>query len=146
MTTREELAQRLHGRKYGDEITTDEEKEARESGLIVIFGASDDLCELRGAIHDEVGASDGCTLLFSSEGQLLQPIEKDDEDILRKYDVLEAVQVRRAVARTVKAHWCATKEYSWTFTTDIPHATFDILEDGEKFCRGIVINELWTKF
>ena len=30
------------------------------------------------------------------------------------------------------------EDYSWTYKTDIPHSTFDILEDGEKYCRGIV--------
>jgi hypothetical protein len=27
---------------------------------------------------------------------------------------------------------------SWSYETDIPHATFDVLEDGEVYCRGIV--------
>jgi DNA-binding XRE family transcriptional regulator len=29
---------------------------------------------------------------------------------------------------------------SWLIKTDIPHATFDITEDGELFCRGIVFS------
>ncbi len=28
----------------------------------------------------------------------------------------------------------------WTYETDIPHATFDIMEDGEKYCRGTVLD------
>lgn len=29
-------------------------------------------------------------------------------------------------------------EFDWTYDTNIPHATFDIFEDGEKHCKGIV--------
>lgn len=139
--TKEEFAAKLNLREYGKEITTDEAKEAREAGLIVIFGASDDLCELRGVIDEELGAYEGCTLLLTKDGrQLLEPIDYNDEEILKKYAVLEIAKAARDAAHTVEAQWCATKEYSWTFKTDIPHATFDILEDGERFCRGIVID------
>ncbi len=37
----------------------------------------------------------------------------------------------------VDAVWCEG-EYCWTYETNIPHATFDIYEDGEKYCKGIV--------
>jgi hypothetical protein len=37
----------------------------------------------------------------------------------------------------IDAVWCEG-EYSWTYKTNIPHATFDIWEDGEKYCKGIV--------
>jgi len=31
-------------------------------------------------------------------------------------------------------------EYFWTIDTNIPHETFDILADGEKYCKGIVFS------
>ena len=37
----------------------------------------------------------------------------------------------------IDAVWCEG-EYCWTYSTNIPHATFDIYEDGEKYCKGIV--------
>lgn len=37
----------------------------------------------------------------------------------------------------IDAVWCEG-EYSWTYHTNIPHATFDIYDEGEKYCRGIV--------
>lgn len=37
----------------------------------------------------------------------------------------------------INAVWCEG-EYEWTYKTNIPHATFDIFEDGEKYCKGIV--------
>lgn len=40
----------------------------------------------------------------------------------------------------IDAVWCEG-EYSWTYNTNIPHLTFDIYEDGEKFCRGIIFDK-----
>lgn len=39
----------------------------------------------------------------------------------------------------VKINWCKDG-YSWTYDTDIPHECFDVYEDGEKYCRGIVFS------
>lgn len=39
----------------------------------------------------------------------------------------------------IDAVWCKDG-YSWIYNTNIPHATFDIYEDKEKFCRGIVFS------
>ena len=46
-----ELAQKLHGRTYGN-ITTQDAAEAKDNDLVIVFGASDDLMEFRGAIYD----------------------------------------------------------------------------------------------
>lgn len=40
----------------------------------------------------------------------------------------------------IDAVWCEG-EYSWTYKTNILHATFDIYDDGEKYCRGIVFEK-----
>jgi hypothetical protein len=45
----------------------------------------------------------------------------------------------KGLCKTIEAIW-GKDGYSWTYKTDIPHATFDIFEDGEKFCRGIVFD------
>lgn len=37
----------------------------------------------------------------------------------------------------IDAVWCEG-EYCWTYNTNISHATFDIYEDNEKYCKGIV--------
>ena len=34
--------------------------------------------------------------------------------------------------------WHDTGDYEWIYLTDIPHETFDIMFEGEKYCRGIV--------
>ena len=35
--------------------------------------------------------------------------------------------------------WCSEHPFSWTYETPVPHATFDVMEDGDLFCRGLVI-------
>lgn len=126
--TPQEMATALDGRQYRDEMTKAEEALAKEHGLVVIFGASDDLMELRGAVHDEIGAYGGADAHFTKEGFLQNNCEDEDCPYFQKL-------LDRAV--TVEAKW-DSDGYSWTYKTAIPHATFDILEDDEKYCRGIV--------
>jgi len=133
--TKEGLAALLNGREYGDEMTAEEERDAGQAGLLVVFGASDDLAEFRGAWIDEAGCSGGGTLLFDREG-LIPSNRSDrwsDEEMARYF-------ARKAKALQVEALWCAEPGYSWTYKTDLPHATFEVVEDGEPYCRGIVIN------
>ena len=59
--TKEQLAAMLNGREYGQELTNDEGKLAKQSGLVVIFGASDDLMQIVGAECAEVGCYKGGT-------------------------------------------------------------------------------------
>jgi hypothetical protein len=123
--TKEELAARLNGREYGHEITPEEEAEAKASGIVVIFGASDDIVELRGAVNDEKYDLD---LFFDSNG-LVQNKCEDDCPYFKK--------LAESITDTVSAKW-DTDGYAWVFRTNMPHATFDTMEDGEKYCRGIV--------
>lgn len=142
--TKEELAAKLNGREYTNEITKQEESQAKDSRLVVIFGASDDLCELRGAIYDELGAYKEAMLFIAIDGTLLPEIEDDDMDVLKKYGALVAIQRMHDQATKVRAYWCATEEYSWTYETKAPHSTFDVMDGKEKYCRGIILdlNEL----
>lgn len=128
MTT-DELAAILNGREYRKEITRDEAHAAAESGLVVVYGASDDLMEFEGAISDELGAWEGATAYLTADGLLQNECPDEDCPYFEK---------QREKAATIKALWCAEDGYSWTFETEIPHATFDIVEDGEPYCRGIV--------
>jgi hypothetical protein len=137
--TKEELAAKLTGREIGQEITEAEENLAADDGLVVIFGASDDLCELRGAIYDEAGCYDGGVVLFTADG-LLPELDRDDMEVLEKHGVAGAVEKLRNGAIKIDALWCEEPGYSWTYKTDTPHATFEVMEDGEHYCRGIVID------
>jgi len=130
----ENLAARYDGWEYGDDVTNEEEAKLKDRGIVMVFGASDDLVELRGAIDSEAGAYEGATLFFHN-GKLLEN-ECEDE----KCPYFKELQMQNH-SKFVEALWCVNgdeSEYSWTFETDIPHVTFDIYEDGEKYCRGIL--------
>ena len=130
-----ELAAKLNGREYCREITDEEVRQAKEAGLVVVFGASDDLIEFRGAIRDEGDCYDGGTVLIDTKGVLPSWDEaSESEESAQEYFE------RKAKARTITALWAKEPGYSWTYKTDIPHETFEIVEDGEPYCRGIVFN------
>ena len=55
--TKESLAALLNGREIGNEIEHGEAKAAKEHGLVVVYGYSDDGMEVRGAIRGNMDAS-----------------------------------------------------------------------------------------
>ena len=132
--SKELLAGLLTGREYGKEMAKEEELQAKAAGLIVIFGASDDLMELRGAIHDEFSCYGGGVALVDAKGVLPFREDIDDDEQLKDY------WARVPAARAVDALWDKEDGISWSYRTDVPHATFEIVEDGEPYCRGIVID------
>ena len=131
-----DLAKLLDGREMGSEINEAEEALAHGKGLVVVFGASDDLVEFRGAIEDEQGCYDGGTMLVDKKGLLPERDQIDDGDD----DALKDYFKREPKAKKIEACWCAEDGYSWTYSTDIPHETFEIVEGGEPYCRGIVFS------
>lgn len=129
--TKEQLAVLLNGREIGQEIDASEAAEAKRAGLVVVFGDSDDLCEFRGAIYDEAGCYDGGDIFITRTGKLLDEHEEPCRCRFCSYQ-----DVKKGCLK-IEAQWCMDG-YSWTYATDIPHATFDIKEDGVNYCRGIV--------
>lgn len=108
--TVEEFAAKLNGRQYGNEITEDEAILAENLDFLVVFGASDDLAELRGAIDGECDCFEG-GVLKRGEGRSLP----------------------------IKAVWCPEgRDCSWAYETELPHAEFKIMEEDEVYCYGIV--------
>lgn len=134
--TKEELAATLTGREYMNEITKAEQEQAKAANLVVVFGASDDLMEFRGAIDDEVGAYEGAEVEVDAKGLIpnFESISRNDKEALR--DCL----TREGKGKTIEALSCEEVPYLWTFKTDIPHATFEILDEGDPYCRGIVFS------
>lgn len=123
-----EFAKKLNGREYLSEITKAEEKQAKELGFVVVFGYSDDTTEFRGAINDEISSFEGAEIFINKDG-ILEYCEEECIHYVRA----------KAESKSIKAIW--NKEgYSWIYSTFIKHSTFDILEDGEKYCKGIVFN------
>lgn len=125
----QEVADKLNGVQYRSEgkiLTLEYCKELKEHGIVVVYGASDDLMEMDGAVSDEFGAE---IVYFTKEGVLVN--ECDD---------YECPYFEKLVnyAAEVEPRWCDHPDYSWTYLTRVPHVTFDVMEDDEKYCRGIV--------
>lgn len=118
--TKEEAANLLNGCEYRSEGSPELFSTMAESGLVAVFGASDDLMEFRGAIDDEAGVWDGSTVGISMQGP--SPVGTNVGD-----------------PTTITA-WFERDGYSWTYETDRPHVCFDVLEDGVPYCKGIVIS------
>lgn len=129
--TKEELARKLDGCEVGSEISQVDERDAKESGLVVVFGYSDDNVEFRGAIHDEIGCYEGTTVLLHKGGALDSDHECDCTYCAFKSIKGKCIELRAA--------WCAEPEYSWTYDIGIPHSSFDVMEGDKKFCRGIIV-------
>lgn len=130
MTTSQDLAERLHGIEYGDKIAEADLEAAKNNELVIVTGYSDDNVEFEGAIYDEIGAYDGVVIKLDKDGIC----KGDDEGC----EHCSAVQRGLVAPYEIDAQW-SQEGYSWFIKTNIPNAAFfDVLEDGEKFCRGVV--------
>ncbi|WP_303849003.1 hypothetical protein [Apibacter mensalis] len=138
---KEELAQLLNGRQYGEEMmTTEEHLQAEKNGLLVCFGVADDLLLLRGLIFDEnvVYEKDTKYLYIGNDGYLTYISQKEINEIkvfLEDYNIdfiLPNIPI--------KIQWRPKgRAFTWLITTNIPHATFDIYDDEDLYSRGIVL-------
>lgn len=125
-----EFAAMLDGRQYLNEITDMENELARENGLVVMFGYSDDNVELRGSIDDELPVSESMEIkfFFNHGAYLLEgPFCGRCSVVMMMKDHVKRVNV-------------IYEQGTWRFETNIPHETFRIMEDGELFCTGIVFS------
>ncbi len=125
-----EAAAALTGCEY---CQSDEPKEVVEamkaSGLVAVTGQSDDNIRIFGAIDDEVGI--GEVAFF--DGELLTN-ECDDEDCPYFEKILKkAIKIEGKFGE-----YTEDDEPTWTFNVPFEHATFDVMEDGEIFSRGVV--------
>ena len=139
--TIKEWAEKLNGIEYPADELDRLNKEMAADGIVAAYGASDDLLEFRGAIYDEVGAWEGTTAKIApgENGKLKIFNEEENEE------TAEFNKKQIAAMQKIKAIWEPVDEEgkifaSWLIETKIPHETFDIMEDGELFCRGIVFS------
>lgn len=133
--TVKEWAEKLNGRDMGHEMTAAEDLLADADGVVIVFGAGDDMVEFRGAVSGEDGVCEGGTTKLTVKKTIFyEELNSEDPEFNRAE--IEAMP-------EVKTVWCpkdaAGKVFaSWAVETAILHETFDILEEGELFCRGAV--------
>lgn len=137
-----EFAELLNNRDYMCEITKQEEDLARQHGLLVVFGYSDDLVEFRGIVYEEVSAYNGTTLQINSEGVI--PKWETIQAGISEQEAEEYFRVKALPHVGIRAQWCSKGGPPWKITAidiDPSHfASFLIIDEGEPFCQGLVID------
>lgn len=124
-----ELARRLSGIDLND-ISSEIGNEARRAGLIVVYGTSRDTLTFIGAIEGEADMPEGGAIHLDADGLL-----PDVDDVPN--DRLPAYYDRKRLSYLIDAEW-DKNGFPWSFTTAIPHHRFVVMEDGVRYCRGIV--------
>ena len=124
-----QYAEKLHNREYRNELNAELIAEAKEKQIVVVYWASDDLCELEWAIYDEVDCYDWWDVYFQNWKVLYNDCESD-------------CPYFQMLIEQAEAQWNHIKiisDENWrSYITKIPHETFDILEDWEIYCKWIV--------
>lgn len=117
--TTELVAQALNGRELGfcGFLSEAEQKLLGDAGLVVAHGGSDDLAILRGAVDEERDVHGDGLVYVEGFGEISFSYN-GDEGIKAGYE-----------------EWFIKPRKS-----DARFSAFDLLDDGEKFCRGIVVS------
>jgi hypothetical protein len=132
LITEKGLAEMLNGRERNQELSNSDKKIACGNRLVVVYGASDDLCEFEGAISDEIGCYEGGEIYFTKEGKFPN---KDELNILKEYIVDFNINHIKAVFAPKDSN------ATWIYETNIPHSIFNIYDEGDLFCIGIVFSK-----
>jgi len=132
--TKEELASMLNGRSYEEDITDEEERIAKDNGLVIMMGNTFGGVNLYGALHDEVDAYNEFTILFFNGKRFEGACHYGDQcGTLDKVKELPCIKF-------VEVTCNYDMESEWKFETSIPHAYFESVKDGKKFYSGIVFD------
>jgi hypothetical protein len=132
----EKLANQLNGREHGNELANKEIKEAEENGLVIMVGNSDDRVMVYGFIDTELyGYETFSSYLYKNNfTEYFEGCEDCNLMQLRIKDCIEFKAVNDPEDKD--GNILAT----WLIETDLKHYTFDIMEDGDLYCRGIVFS------
>lgn len=142
--TKENLAEMLNGHDVlnRDMYGVPTNMEVWNNNLVVLYGHSDDLIEVRGAVHDEIDSYGEDKLALILAGEKID----DDEDEMN-IDIPGIFRLSEDYGHddnprliTVRYGSVENTQADWEFDTDMPHATFMLNKKGKPFCKGIVID------
>jgi hypothetical protein len=138
--TVQEWAERLNGIEYPADELDNYADELKKDGIMVIFGYSSDLLVFAGVINAEINAWDGTVVYIgiNNDGDIKIAEIRDlfnDSSFSGRREYIKKIISIRAPQNEKRKVWA-----SWHITShDIePAYSFDIMEDGELFCRGIL--------
>lgn len=138
--TKEELAAKLNLIGRRDVMPLKLVNLARQNGLVIAYGESDDTLQLEGAISDEVGAGNRTMYYIKNGRPYSNPcryFSAGDEECIH-YNEWTRTANYIEVSYSEKPD-----DITWKIYSDMPFSPFDILGDGESksiFCRAAVID------
>lgn len=133
MNTIQNEAACLHGSEYPFRPSLADQERWKKENIVVVFGASDDLIEFRGAIYDEAWVSDNEPVFFTRAGFPLNRCVCDDSPYF--------AEMLGKDMSSITPIWSGSEvDADWAYDTEIPHETFDIMEDGRIYCRALVFS------
>lgn len=125
-----DVADKLNNITYGFEglvLTLDYCRELRREMIVVIRGDSHGYIQFDGAVSNEFPDE---KYYFNSKGIIRNECNSNSCPYFEKH--------LNDAKYFVESTQSEEGQYVWEFNTNIPHVTFDILNDGEKYCRAIV--------
>lgn len=139
-----EWAEKLNNCEYGDELSDEDKELLEKDGIVAVFGYSDDLMELEGAIYDEYEAYDEKTYYwfgksFVSNDRINEFLDEVDDEFYAFKPILEPL-----FRNNKEQSWIRTKhgkDCQFEYKTNIPCEWFNVMEDGELYCKGFVFNK-----
>jgi len=129
-----EVAEELNGNNIDIKGCFFRDIDLKELGFVIAYGQSDDLLELEGAMRDEYGAYNGTEIKLNSGGVIENKCESED--------CLYFLKEERDAKFYIKAEFDPKESDAiWLITTNIPHETFNIINDeNELWCKGIIFD------
>lgn len=116
---------------------------AKAERLLIVVGESDDIVSLYGVVNDEasssfmVGPSGIQPSLSSMLEECLERVSRYGEgDQTARKQLTDWVSAN-SQSGVVTANY--PDEHGWSFKTELDHACFEVIEDGDVQCVGIVL-------
>ena len=142
--TKDQLAILLDGNEPVDEMTREQERIAAENNLLVLFCRSNDMLEMRGAIHGEEDAAGGGEFALILEGE---QFSDDDSDAIQRAESNMVMRISDEYdnednPRLIRVEWCRKDgtSWAWEITSNLPRVWFTIWDNGEPFSGALVID------
>lgn len=134
---RTELARILNGCERP--ISKDLAAQAARAGLVILagpFAHFDGAIEGTADLLGDDGNSASGTVYFDAKGILPNYDDIDTRDEVEARAFFD----RKRLAASVDVICHKEGRYRWTFSTAIPNSTFEMLDDGQPYCKGIVFS------
>ena len=134
-----EWAEKFNNMEYGSNLIWDNKNKLEEEGIVVVVGASDDLCELSGAISDEYDCYSDTTLYwngkdFISESRMEDFIDYVESEYPEFKNLVKNMFDKNCSFIKIKHPSGCQFEYE----TNIPCVKFKVIEDDNLYCVGFL--------